>query len=137
MTREERKNPDMLKASRKKRIAAGSGTKVEDVNKLLKMHRNMADMMKAVGRGKGGPMAGLAKAMGFGGGLPSAEEIKAMQEKVQGGELPELPEGTAVQPARWPAQHPRPHRDERQADAARPRRLPVREEEMSRRVLTS
>ncbi|TAH67061.1 MAG: signal recognition particle protein [Rhodopseudomonas palustris] len=91
MTREERKNPDILKASRKKRIAAGCGLKVEDVNKLLKMHRNMADMMKAVGRGKGGPMAGLAKAMGFGGGLPSAEEIKAMQEKVQGGELPELP----------------------------------------------
>lgn len=91
MTREERKNPDILKASRKKRIAAGCGLKVEDVNKLLKMHRNMADMMKAVGRGKGGPMAGLAKAMGFGGGLPSAEEIKAMQDKVQGGELPELP----------------------------------------------
>jgi len=91
MTREERKNPDILKASRKKRIAAGSGLKVEDVNKLLKMHRNMADMMKAVGRGKGGPMAGLAKAMGFGGGMPSADEIKAMQDKVQSGEMPELP----------------------------------------------
>jgi signal recognition particle subunit SRP54 len=91
MTREERKNPDILKASRKKRIAAGCGLKVEDVNKLLKMHRNMADMMKAVGRGKGGPMAGLAKAMGFGGGMPSADEIKAMQEKVQSGEMPELP----------------------------------------------
>jgi len=89
MTREERKNPDILKASRKKRIAAGAGIKVEDVNKLLKMHRNMADMMKAVGRGKGGPMAGLAQAMGFGGGLPTAEQIKAMQEKAQqGGELP-------------------------------------------------
>jgi signal recognition particle subunit SRP54 len=93
MTREERKNPDILKASRKKRIAAGAGIKVEDVNKLLKMHRNMADMMKAVGRGKGGPMAGLAKAMGFGGGLPSPDEIKAMQEKMKSGDLPEgLPE---------------------------------------------
>ncbi|MBI5130964.1 MAG: signal recognition particle protein [Rhodopseudomonas palustris] len=95
MTREERKNPDILKASRKKRIAAGAGIKVEDVNKLLKMHRNMADMMKAVGRGKGGPMAGLAQAMGFGGGLPTAEQIKAMQDKMQSGEmpggLPELP----------------------------------------------
>ncbi|MCG6205731.1 signal recognition particle protein [Rhodopseudomonas sp. HC1] len=95
MTRDERKNPDILKASRKKRIAAGAGIKVEDVNKLLKMHRNMADMMKAVGRGKGGPMAGFAKAMGFGGGMPSADEIKAMQEKMKGGEmpggLPELP----------------------------------------------
>ena len=49
MTRQERKNPDILKASRKKRIAAGAGLKVEEVNKLLKMHRNMADMMKAMG----------------------------------------------------------------------------------------
>src|SRR3954465_2438408 len=48
MTRQERKNPDILKASRKKRIAAGAGQKVEEVNKLLKMHRNMADMMKAM-----------------------------------------------------------------------------------------
>ena len=44
MTREERRNPDVLKASRKKRIAAGSGTRVEDVNRLLKQHRQMADM---------------------------------------------------------------------------------------------
>src|SRR5580698_1270222 len=55
MTRQERKNPDILKASRKKRIAAGAGVRVEDVNKLLKMHRNMADMMKAMGSGKRGP----------------------------------------------------------------------------------
>eukprot|EP01035_Chromulina_nebulosa_P068984 gene68984-94540_t len=50
MTRQERKNPDILKASRKKRIAAGAGLKVEEVNKVLKMHRNMADMMKAMDR---------------------------------------------------------------------------------------
>ncbi|MGL4526887.1 MAG: signal recognition particle protein, partial [Aestuariivirga sp.] len=43
MTAQERKNPDILKNSRKKRIAAGSGTKVEELNKLLKMHRTMAD----------------------------------------------------------------------------------------------
>ena len=36
---QERRNPDILKASRKKRIAAGSGTKVEDINRLLKQHR--------------------------------------------------------------------------------------------------
>ncbi|KIZ44697.1 MULTISPECIES: signal recognition particle protein [Rhodopseudomonas] len=95
MTRQERKHPDILKASRKKRIAAGAGLKVEEVNKLLKMHRNMADMMKAVGRGKGGPMAGLAQAMGFGGGMPTPEQIKAMSEKMPGGlppggGLPEL-----------------------------------------------
>src|SRR5262245_23626554 len=51
MTAGERKNPDLIKASRKKRIATGSGTKVEEVNKLLKMHRQMADMMKQAGRG--------------------------------------------------------------------------------------
>ena len=53
MTPAERRNPDLLKASRKKRIAAGSGTRVEDVNKLLKMHRQMADVMKMMGGGKG------------------------------------------------------------------------------------
>src|SRR5579863_8982439 len=74
MTRRERRSPDILKASRKKRIAAGAGVKVEDVNKLLKMHRNMADMMKAMGSGKRGPLAGIAQAMGFGGsGMPSAD----------------------------------------------------------------
>src|SRR6202165_2685871 len=73
MTPRERRQPDVLKASRKKRIAVGSGTKVEEINKLLKMHRTMADMMKAMGGGaKRGPMAGIANAMGFG-ALPSAE----------------------------------------------------------------
>ena len=52
MTPKERRNPDMLKASRKKRIAAGSGAKVEEVNRLLKTHRQMADMMKMMGRRK-------------------------------------------------------------------------------------
>src|SRR3954452_23270918 len=64
MTPRERRNPDLLKASRKKRIAAGSGTRAEDINKLLKMHRTMADMMKAMGGGKRGPRGGLAQAMG-------------------------------------------------------------------------
>src|SRR6185437_7136154 len=84
MTRQERKHPDILKASRKKRISAGAGQNVEQVNKLLKMHRNMADMMKAMGSGKRGPLAGIAQAMGFGGGMltPSPEQLKAMQEKL-------------------------------------------------------
>src|SRR5438094_4515176 len=51
MTPRERKNSDVLKASRKKRIAAGSGTRVEDVNRMLKMHRSMSDVMKALGTG--------------------------------------------------------------------------------------
>src|ERR671910_226361 len=101
MTRQERKNPDILKASRKKRIAAGAGLKVEEVNKLLKMHRNMADMMKAMGQGKRGPMAGIAQAMGFGGGMkpPSPEEMKALADKMQGGAgggLPNLPKDLPV-----------------------------------------
>jgi signal recognition particle subunit SRP54 len=89
MTPRERRHPDLLKASRKKRIAAGSGTKVEDLNKLLKMHRTMADMMKAMGSGKRGPMAGLANMMGLGGGMPSAEQMAKLAEKMPGG----LPRG--------------------------------------------
>ena len=91
MTPQERRNPDILKNSRKKRIAAGSGTSPEQINKLLKMHRGMADMMKAMGGAKRGPMAQLANAMGMGGGMPSAEEMQKMAEKMQqqgGGALP-------------------------------------------------
>ena len=46
MTAAERKNPDVLNASRRRRIAAGSGTKVEDVNRIIKQYRDMATMMK-------------------------------------------------------------------------------------------
>jgi signal recognition particle subunit SRP54 len=53
MTKKERAKPDLLKASRKKRIAKGSGTEVSEVNKLLKMHRQMADMMKMMKKKKG------------------------------------------------------------------------------------
>ena len=49
MTPRERRNPDILKASRKKRIASGAGVKVEDINRMLKMHRTMADVMKVMG----------------------------------------------------------------------------------------
>ncbi|MGN6283654.1 MAG: signal recognition particle protein [Afipia sp.] len=99
MTREERKNPDILKASRKKRIAAGAGLKVEEVNKLLKMHRNMADMMKAMGGAKRGPLAGMAQAMGFGGGgMPSAEAMKELAEKMPGG----IPQGAPTLPKDFP-----------------------------------
>ncbi len=50
MTPAERKHPDLIKASRKKRIATGSGMSVQDVNKLLKQYQQMADMMKKVGK---------------------------------------------------------------------------------------
>ncbi len=91
MTPGERKHPDVLKASRKKRIAAGSGTKVEEINKLLKMHRGMADMMKAMSSGKRGPMAGLAQMMGFGGGMPSPEDMAKMAQQIPGGAPGALP----------------------------------------------
>ncbi len=110
MTPQERRNPDLMKASRKKRIAAGSGMKVEDVNKLLKQHRMMADMMKSMGGlmgGKGGlgglgKMAGMAKMLGgggmpgMGGGMPGGmapptpEQIEALQKQM-GGKLPNMP----------------------------------------------
>jgi len=50
MTRQERRTPDILKASRKKRIAAGSGTSVQDVNRLLKQFDEMSTMMKRVNK---------------------------------------------------------------------------------------
>ncbi len=53
MTKEERSNPDVLNGSRRKRIAKGSGVDVSEVNKLMKMHRAMADVMKKMGKGKG------------------------------------------------------------------------------------
>jgi len=64
MTRKERTRPDILKASRKRRIAKGAGVEVPEVNRLLKMHRQMAGMMKKMGRkgGKGG-FPGLPGAM--------------------------------------------------------------------------
>jgi signal recognition particle subunit SRP54 len=102
MTREERRNPDLLKNSRKKRISAGSGVKVEEINKLLKMHRNMADMMKAMGQGKRGPMAALGNMMGFGGGMPSPEQMKQLAEKMPGG----LPQGMPGLPKEFPGTLP-------------------------------
>lgn len=46
MTKSERRNPDIIKASRKKRIAAGAGVEVHEVNKLLKSYEQMSTMMK-------------------------------------------------------------------------------------------
>ena len=102
MTRQERRNPDILKHSRKQRIAKGSGTDAAEINKLLKMHRQMADMMKAMGgKGRGGgmmraAMGGLASKMGLGGlgsgmggaGMPDLssldpKQIEALQKQAQ------------------------------------------------------
>ncbi len=66
MTKVERKKPALMNAKRKIRVAGGSGTSVQDVNKLLKSHRQMADMMKKLGKGG---MKGLAAQMAGMGGL--------------------------------------------------------------------
>jgi len=68
MTKQERRDPDVINGSRRKRIASGAGVEVSDVNKLLKMHRQMSDMMKKMGKG-GRAMQGLASMFG-GGGMP-------------------------------------------------------------------
>jgi signal recognition particle subunit SRP54 len=98
MTPRERRSPDILKHSRKKRIAAGSGTRAEDINRLLKMHRTMADMMKAMGGAKRGPMAGLAQAIGLGGAMPTPEQMAEMAKNMPGG----LPAGAGGLPPTMP-----------------------------------
>ncbi|MEL7707490.1 signal recognition particle protein [Citromicrobium bathyomarinum] len=67
MTPKERANPALLNAKRKKRVAAGSGTQVQDVNKVLKMHQEMSRAMKQIK--KMGGMKGLAAMLGGGGGM--------------------------------------------------------------------
>jgi signal recognition particle subunit SRP54 len=69
MTKQERAKPDVINGSRRKRIAAGSGVEVSEVNKLLKMHRQMSDVMKKMGKG-GRAMQGLSALFGGGGGMP-------------------------------------------------------------------
>ena len=98
MTPDERRKPDVLKASRKRRIAAGSGTKVEEINRLLKMHRQMADVMKAMGSGKRGMLGGLGQMLGMGGGSPSPEMMRQLAEKMPGG----LPGGAGGLPPNIP-----------------------------------
>ena len=87
MTKAERKNPKLLNASRKKRVAAGSGSSVQDINKLVKMHRQMADMMKAMGKKRG-----LLSSM-FGGGPPPELPSDLAQGEMPQTGLPPLPPG--------------------------------------------
>ena len=68
MTLQERENPQILNASRKRRIAAGCGQQVSDVNRLLKGFETMQQMTKALTRGKRG-MGALSGLMGGGGGM--------------------------------------------------------------------
>jgi signal recognition particle subunit SRP54 len=84
MTKRERVRPELLNAKRKIRVAKGSGTTVQDVNRLLKMHQEMANAMKKIrkmgGLGKlgamfgGGGMGGLGGLLG-GGGAPGGPAV--------------------------------------------------------------
>jgi signal recognition particle subunit SRP54 len=111
MTKAERKKPDLLNASRRKRIAAGAGVEVQEINRLLKQHRQMADMVKSLSKGGpkkmqqmaammgglgggmgGGPDMARLKALGSGKAVePSSDELKAIQDRLAGlggGQLP-------------------------------------------------
>lgn len=69
MTKKERKNPKLMNASRKKRVAAGAGVQVQDVNRLLKSFQGMSTLMKKMGKGG---KRGMAQQLGqmLGGGMP-------------------------------------------------------------------
>jgi signal recognition particle subunit SRP54 len=94
MTKRERANPKLLQASRKKRIARGAGLEVSELNKLLKMQRQMGDMMKKMG--KGGMLKQAMKGMfggkggGMPGGMPDMGDPAAMEAaaKALGGKMP-------------------------------------------------
>nr|WP_317893437.1 signal recognition particle protein [uncultured Sphingomonas sp.] len=101
MTPKERAKPELLNAKRKIRVAKGSGTTVQDVNKLLKMHQEMSTAMKKLKKmgglkgmmamlGKGGPGGGMA---GLGNALGGAELGDMMSKAGGSGGLPGLPGG--------------------------------------------
>ncbi len=111
MTPKERRNPKVLDGKRKRRIASGSGTKVEEINRLLKQHRQMADMVKEMGRNPGmmkKMMAGMglgggAGGMGGFGGAPGPDEMARMEA-----ELMKLdPKAIAALPPEVRAQFPK------------------------------
>ncbi len=106
MTRQERANPKILQASRRKRIAAGAGQEVSDLNKLLKSHRVMADVTKKISKGgfKGamasllgrtpgaGEMAAMSQATDPGGGMhQELQNLRALGN--QAGSVPKFPFG--------------------------------------------
>jgi signal recognition particle subunit SRP54 len=83
MTKAERRKPDILQASRKRRIAAGAGVEVAEINRLLKQHRQMADAFKMMSRDGGKGFARMAGMLGGGGGA-GLDRLKALG----GGKVP-------------------------------------------------
>ena len=82
MTKKERRKPEIIKGSRKRRIAAGAGVQIQEVNQLLKQFEMMQKMMKKMGSGgmrnmMRGMMGGLSR-MGMGGGMPNLPGMGGM-----------------------------------------------------------
>lgn len=104
MTKKERAQPELLNAKRRVRIANGSGTRVEDVNKLMKQHRQMADMMKKMSKGgKGmGALAGMlgGKMPGGMGGMPDPSKMDPAQ-------LEQMARQMGIDPGALPAAAPK------------------------------
>ncbi len=106
MTKKERANPQILQASRKKRIAKGAGAQVSDLNKLLKMQRQMGDMMKKMGKmGKGKMLKqALGGMFGKGGDMPDMNDPAALEAAAKQlgtsmpGQLPGLGGGAQLPP---------------------------------------
>ena len=102
MTKTERSKPDLINGRRRARIAKGAGVEVSEVNRLLKMHRGMADMAKAMGKGKlpfggvpgmGGPSPEALKQLGSGRQLPGLNPAGGLPglQGLPKGSLPGLP----------------------------------------------
>lgn len=118
MTKKERAQPNLLNASRRKRIAAGSGLQVSDINKLMKQHQQMANMMKKVAKGGGmgalsgmlggaggpmgggaGGMGGLGKMLGGMGGAGGMPDLSNMDPA----ELEQMAKQMGIDPKQLPA----------------------------------
>ncbi|HEY0918124.1 signal recognition particle protein [Devosia sp.] len=104
MTKKERANPDLLNASRRKRIAAGAGVEVSDVNKLMKQHRQMADMMKKVSKGGLGSLAGMFGGK-LGGMMPGLGNMPDMAN-IDPRELERMARDMGIDPAALPQASP-------------------------------
>ncbi|GAC1394545.1 MAG: signal recognition particle protein [Ktedonobacteraceae bacterium] len=95
MTLEERRNPDIINGSRRKRIAKGSGTTVEELNQLLKQFIEMRTMMRQISTGKG-PWAQMAKQFASNGGLPGMPDMDGMSGMGMPQRLPQSTGGKKI-----------------------------------------
>jgi signal recognition particle subunit SRP54 len=101
MTRRERKKPDILQASRKRRIAAGAGVEVAEVNRLLKQHRQMQDAFKKMARNGGKGFARMAGLMAGPGGIDALKNLAQGAPPAEGAPSGALP-GLGGPPASGP-----------------------------------